>query len=272
MNKGNSGGPGAAKAFGALLRFYRERAGVSQEALGREAGYSKSQVAMIERGDRRGRGNFVEIADRMVGAHGALLTVAGEVTASGIAAWFGDYVEEEAKAAGVHKYEAILIPGLLQTEEYARAVFECAIPAWEDEEVEAMVAARIKRQELFRRKPAPIVTFVLDKAAITKPLGGPEVLRRNLLYVLECADLRNVTVQVMDEGRRTHAGLSGSFTLLETHERRSQLVYVEGQGGRYFLSEQPDVGDCFARYSALRAQALTPEESAELIEQVAREL
>ncbi|MEV8587582.1 helix-turn-helix transcriptional regulator [Streptomyces sp. NPDC051180] len=264
--------PGAAKAFGALLRFHRERAGVSQEALGRETGYSKSQVAMIERGERRARGRFVELSDEMLGAQGALLKVADEVTASGVAAWFEDYLEEEARAAGIHKYEIQLIPGLLQTAEYARAVFHCAVPALEDEDIEAGVLARVKRQELFFRKPPPLVTFVLEKAALVKPIGGPDILRKNLLHVRECADLRNVTIQVMPEDRWTHAGLDGSFTLLETEERRSQIVFIEGQSGRYFLSEQPDVGDVAARYSALRAQALSPEDSARLIEQVARDL
>ncbi|WP_329117460.1 helix-turn-helix domain-containing protein [Streptomyces sp. NBC_01353] len=272
MNIGNNGGLGAAKAFGRLLRFYRERAKVSQQALADRTGYSKSQVAMIERGERRPRGNFVEIADPMLGAQGALLEVAQELTASGVAAWFEDYLEEEAKAAGIHKYETHLIPGLLQTEEYARAVFESAVPALEDDEIAASITARIARQDVFFRKPTPLVTFVLEKAALTKQIGGPDVLRKNLLYVRERAGLRNVTIQVMLENRWTHAGLNGSFTLLETEERRSQLVYVEGQGGRYFLSEQPDVGDVFARYSALRAQALAPEDSVRLIEQVAREL
>ncbi|MEU5215380.1 helix-turn-helix transcriptional regulator [Streptomyces sp. NPDC020807] len=263
---------GAAKAFGALLRFYRERAGMSQEVLGRKTGYSKSNIAMIERGLRRPKQVFVEFVDELFGAQGALLKLAEDVMASGIAAWFEDYLAEEAKAAGIHWYETHLIPGLLQTPEYAEAVFRCAVPPMEDEVIEASVTARIKRQEVFFRKPPPLVTFVLEKATLTRPIGGPDVLRKNLLYMRECADLRNVTIQVMPEDCWTHAGLNGPFILLETEDRRNQLVYVEGQGGRYFLSEQPDVGDCFARYSALRAQAHTPENSARLIEQVAREL
>ncbi|MFI9213111.1 helix-turn-helix domain-containing protein [Streptomyces sp. NPDC053253] len=272
MNNETKSSPGAAKAFGALLRFYRERAGISQEELGRKTGYSKSQVAMIERGLRQARGNFVKIADELLGAQGALLTVAGQVTASGIAAWFEDYLEEEIKAAGIHKYENHLIPGLLQTEEYARAVFVSERPALDDDEIEAGVTARIKRQRVFLRKPAPLITFVLEVAALTRPLGGRDVLRRNLQHVIEVGMLPHVEIQVMPGNRRIHAGLNGPFTLLETEKRQGQLVYVEGQGGRYFLSEQPDVGDVFARYSTLRAQALTPEESASLIEEVALKL
>ncbi|MFJ3585874.1 helix-turn-helix domain-containing protein [Streptomyces sp. NPDC090127] len=272
MNKGNTGGPGAAKAFGRLLRFYRLRAKASQEALGKETGYSKSQVAMIERGQRKAKGNFVAIADAWLGAQGALLEVAEEVTASGIAAWFEDYLEEELKAAGIHTYESHLVPGLLQTPDYARAVFESAVPAMDEEEIEPSVTARMERQKLFFRTPSPLVTFVLERAALTKPLGGKDVLRKCLLYVRECAELRNVSVQVMPDDREAHAGLNGPFVLLETRKRENRLVYVEGQGGRYFLSEEPDVGDTFARYSMLRAQAFTPEDSARLIEQVAREL
>ncbi|MFF8832403.1 helix-turn-helix domain-containing protein [Streptomyces sp. NPDC015131] len=266
------GSPGAAKAFGRLLRFYRERAKVSQERLGRETGYSKSQVAMIERGKRRPRGNFAELADELLCAQGALLEVAQEVTASGVPAWFEDYLEEESTAAGIHSYENHLIPGLLQTEAYARAVFACASPPYEDDELEAMVAARLARHRLFHRKPAPLIRFVLEMVALRRPIGGRKVLRENLLHILDIGRLRNVEIQVMPEDRHTHAGLSGPFVLLETAKRQSQLVYVEGLSGRYFLSEQPELGDAFARYGTLRAQALNPEDSATLIEQVATEL
>ncbi|MEU0657570.1 helix-turn-helix domain-containing protein [Streptomyces lavendulocolor] len=273
MNIGSNGTPGAAKAFGRLLRFHRERAKVSQEALGRETGYSKSQVAMIERGERRPRGNFVELADELLGAQGALLEVAKELTASGVAAWLEDYLAEEARAAEVHKYETHVIPGLLQNESYARAVFRCASPPLDEDEIEASVRARLARQQVFQRKPRPpLISFVLEMAALTRPIGGPQVLKSNLLHILEVGRLRNVEVQVMPGDRHSHAGLDGPFILLETAQRRSQLVYVEGQGGRYFLSEQPDVGDVFGRYGILRAQALNPEDSAKLIEQVAREL
>ncbi|UUS31689.1 helix-turn-helix domain-containing protein [Streptomyces changanensis] len=272
MNIGTNGTPGAAKAFGRLLRFHRQRAKVSLELLGEHTAYSKSQVAMIERGERKPSARFVEVADEVLGAQGALLEVAKEVTASGVAAWLEDYLVAEAQAVSVHKYENHVIPGLLQTEAYARAVFQCANPPLDDEVIEASITARLARQGLFRRKPLPLISFVLEKAVLTRPIGGRAALKENLLSILEVGRLRHVSIQVMPEDRETHAGLDGPFILLETAKHRSQLVYVEGQGGRYFLSEQPDVADVFARYGILRAQALSPEDSAELIEQVAREL
>ncbi|MEU8616543.1 helix-turn-helix transcriptional regulator [Streptomyces sp. NPDC048623] len=264
--------PGAAKAFGRLLRFYRERAGVSQEKLGSATGYSKSQVAMIERGERRARGNFVPIADDTLGAQGALMEVAEEVPLSAVPAWFEDYLEEEAKAVAISAYENRVIPGLLQTPEYARAVFNCAIPPWEDGERETMIEARMARHAVLHRKPAPLVSFVLEKTVLTRPIGGPQVLKDNLFHILDVGRMRHVEIQVMPEDLEVHAGLSGSYIMLETERRENQLVYVEGQSGRYFLTEQPDLGDAFARYGTLRAQALSSEESARWIEQVADKL
>ncbi|MFJ5706518.1 helix-turn-helix domain-containing protein [Streptomyces sp. NPDC093105] len=272
MNKEPKQGAGAAKTFGMMLRFYRERAKYSQEAVGRETGYSKSQVAMIERGLRHPKGEFVPIVDPLLGAQGALLRLAEEIVASGVAPWFEDYLDEESRAVGIHMYYNHMLPGLLQTADYARASFVSERPPLDDDEIEPGVAARIARQQVLFRKPAPMATFVLEKVAITRPLGGRDVLRKNLLHILELAHLPNVELQIMDENREIHAGLSGPFVLLETEGRRGQLVYVEGQGSSYILSEQPDVGNCFARYSTLRAQAFTPEDSVQLIEQVAREL
>ncbi|MFD9218517.1 Scr1 family TA system antitoxin-like transcriptional regulator [Streptomyces sp. NPDC060064] len=261
------------RSFGALLRFHRERADFSQEALAGRIGFSKSQVAMVERGERQPRGKFVSHADEVLGAQGALVVVAEkEFEVSGLRPWTEDYLIEEQKAAALHAYQNHVIPGALQTEPYARAVFNCNYcPPLDDEEIEKRVAARLERQKLFRRKPTPIVSYVLEQSTLTRPLGGPTVLKEQLHHILDVGRLRHVEVQVVPHDRQTHAGLAGPMILLETAERR-QLAYVEGQNGGYFVSEQPDLGDMFGRYGILRAQALTPEESATLIERVAQGL
>ncbi|WP_052863662.1 helix-turn-helix domain-containing protein [Streptomyces niger] len=264
-------GSGNSKAFGALLRFHRERTGLSQEALGRRVGYSKSQVAMVERGERPPKGHFVSVADETLGAQGALLAVAEQLRTSHMPSWFDEYAAEEAKAVAVHTYANHVMAGLLQTEAYARAVFGCHCPPLDDETVEGRVADRLERQKLFHRKPVPIISMVLEQVAITRPLGGPGVLREQLRHLLDVARLRHVEIQVMPTDRWTHGGLDGPMILLETDEHR-QLAYIEGQDGGYFVSEQAQLGNLLSKYGILRAQALTPEESAELIEQVARGL
>jgi transcriptional regulator with XRE-family HTH domain len=261
------------RSFGALLRFYRERADMSQEALAGRIGFSKSQVAMVERGERQPRGKFVPHADEALGAQGALNVVAAkEFQDSGLQPWTEDYLVEEQKAAALHTYQSHLIPGSLQTEAYARAVYYCnCYPTLDDDEIEQRVAARLERQQLFQRKPPPNVSYVLEQSALTRPLGGPPVLNGQLHHILDIGRLRHVEIQVMPHDRQAHAGLMGPMILLETAERR-QLAYIEGHRGGYFVSEQPDLGDLFGKYGILRAQALDPEESAKLIEQVAQGL
>ncbi|PWI16327.1 transcriptional regulator [Streptomyces sp. Act143] len=269
MHSGDRG----SETFGALLRFFRERTGMTQEALGRHVGYSKSQVAMVERGERSPKGQLVEIADEVLGAQGALAVLAEkEFGKGGLRPWTEDYLAEEKKAAALHVYQTHLIPGSLQTEAYARAVITCnCYPTLEDEEIEKQVATRLRRQQLFARKPPPNVSYVLEESTLTRPLGGPAALKEQLHHILAIGELRHVEIQVMPHDRQVHAGLNGSMILLETEERR-QLAYVEGHRGGYFVSEQPDLGDLLGKYGTLRAQALNPEESATLIEEVAGKL
>jgi transcriptional regulator with XRE-family HTH domain len=266
-------GERGSESFGALLRFFRERAGMTQEGLGKHVGYSKSQVAMVERGERSPKGKLVEIADEVLGAQGALLVLAEkEFGSGGLRPWTEDYLAEEKKATALHVYQTHLIPGSLQTEAYARAVCTCnRCPTLDDDEIERRVASRWERQQLFHRKPTPSISYVLEETTLTRPLGGEAALKEQLHHILAVGELRHVEIQVMPHNRETHAGLNGPMILLETAERH-QLAYVEGPSGGYFISEQPDLGDLFGKYGILRAQALDPDESAKLIEKVAQEL
>ncbi|MER5278373.1 helix-turn-helix transcriptional regulator [Streptomyces sp. NPDC002809] len=267
MHTSNHGGSNA-EMFGALLRFFRERSGLSQEALGAKIGFSKSQVAMVERGARPPKGTFVARADEALGAQGALIAAGATLRTSHLASWFEEFAEVETRSCARHEYETHAVPGLLQTEEHARAVFTNHHPSLDDEQIEGRVAARLERQALLTRRPAPDIGFVLELHPLVRPIGGSQVRRRQLLHILDIAQLRNVQIQVMAPDRTTHAGLNGPFVLLETADR-NRLAYVEGQSGSFFVSEQPDLGDMFGKYGILRAQALSPEASMKLIEEVA---
>ncbi|RAJ68460.1 transcriptional regulator with XRE-family HTH domain [Streptomyces sp. KhCrAH-43] len=266
----SSTGDGTALMFGALLRHYRELAGLSQEGLGTRIGFSKSQVAMVERGERPPKGEFVPEADSALNARGALSTAAMKLSFSNLASWFEPFAEEEAKAVARYEYESNVMPGLLQTEAHAHALYRGACPPLDDETIEGLVAGRLARQALLERKPLPDISFVLEVSALNRPIGGREVHRAQLLHLLEVSRLRHVHIQVMSPRRETHVGLSGPFVLLETDDRR-RLAYLEVQSRNFLVSEQPHLGDLFARYGMLRAQALGLEESRELIERVAKD-
>ncbi|MEU1486345.1 helix-turn-helix transcriptional regulator [Streptomyces sp. NPDC005752] len=256
--------------FGALLRFYRERAGLSQEALGTKIGFSKSQVAMVERGARPPKGDFVPRSDDALGAQGALLAAAAKLRTNALPPWFAGFAEEESRAMARHAYETHVMPGLLQTEAYARAVLTGQYPTFDDDEVEAKVAARLARQALLSRRPVPDISFVLEMVPLARPIGGPGVRKEQLRHLVDVARLRHVKIQLMPPNRESHPALDGPFVLLEDADRRP-LAYIEGQGGSFFVTEQPGVSDLFGKYGLLRAQAYSPEESLGLIERMAQE-
>lgn len=261
-----------AELFGLLLRHFRERAGLSQEQLGKRIGYSKSQVAMVERGDRPPKGIFVQRADEVLSAQGALIAVAPKPrSGSPLPDWFTPFADEEEKAWALHTYENQVMPGLLQTEAYARAVFTSRYPIFDDDEIEAKVAARLGRQKLLSRRPLPDISFVLEMVVLTRPIGGRRVLKAQLHHLAEVARLRHVRIQLMDPYREDHAALDGPFVLLET-DKRQQLAYIEGQGGSFFVTEHPQLGNLFGKYGVARAQAYTPERTLETIEKMAEEL
>ncbi|WP_328362504.1 helix-turn-helix domain-containing protein [Streptomyces sp. NBC_00445] len=261
-------GSGNLEMFGSLLRFFRERAGMTQEGLGKYVGYSKSQVAMVERGERPPKGKLVEIADEVLGAQGALLAAGRKLKTSRFPSWFEDYADLEAKATAIYMYANHVIPGLLQTEAYARATFEVHRPSLDDDEIEARLAARLDRQRVLERKPAPVVAFVLEEHILRRPLGGEQVLKDQLSHILAIDQRRHIEIQVMPTDRQIHAGLDGPMILLEADDP-DRIAYVEGPNNGYFVSQQPDLGQMFARYGILRAQALNPEESAKLISELA---
>ncbi|MET7359338.1 helix-turn-helix transcriptional regulator [Streptomyces sp. NPDC005562] len=262
-------GSGNLEMFGALLRFFRERAEMTQEGLGKYVGYSKSQVAMVERGERPPKGKLVEISDEVLGTQGALLAAGTQLQVSRYPAWFEDYVDLEAKAAAIYMYANHVIPGLLQTEAYARTTFDVQCPPLEDDEIETRLAARLDRQKVLRRKPAPITGFVLEEHTLRRPLGGKQTLKEQLGHLTELTKRRNISIQVMPTGQQEHAGLDGPMILLEMGDSR-QIAYVEGPSNGYFVDQQPELRHMFARYGILRAQALNLDESAKLIDEVTR--
>jgi hypothetical protein len=164
-------------------------------------------------------------------------------------------------------YAVYAVPGLLQTEDYARAVFHMQRPLLEDDVIEQRLEARMVRQEIFCRRPAPLLSFVIEEAVLRRPIGGPKVMRETLKQILVTGQSRNVEVQVMPIEREDNAALSGPFSLIDV-DRGQRLAYAEVQDLSHLYTDATYVRTLEARYGILRSQALTPSESVAFIEQL----
>ncbi|MBW1602542.1 hypothetical protein JJV70_10570 [Streptomyces sp. JJ66] len=181
-----------------------------------------------------------------------------------------DLAKLEGQAVEIGAYGSQNMQGLLQTEEYARALYDMRFPAFDEGKVERHVAARIARQRILDAPSAPLLTFVQEEVTLKRPIGGRDALRRQLEHLLDVGRLRNVTIQVMPTNRQEHAGMSGDFRVLKLPGGRC-VGFTEAQLTSRYFSDPKDVQILDMRYGMLRAQALAPRESLALIEKVWRE-
>jgi transcriptional regulator with XRE-family HTH domain len=268
----NLEGTGSMRVFGAVLRAVREAAGKTTQELADHVGYSRTMVTKIELGDRLPPPTFVDKATPFLHA-GEILTKAAEKLerASEHPAWFEGYVDLERVAVALYKYDNMAVNGLLQVEEYARALLATRCPSLETEEIEHGVQARVARQVLLTRTPLAQLSFLMEESVLRRPVGGRDVFKAQLLRLIEVNELRNVTIQVLPIDFGGHSGFDGPMTLLETSERQ-QLAYLEIHEHSLLVDDRDKVSELNQRYAMIRSQALGVRESAKLIEQIAGEL
>ncbi|GAA2415686.1 helix-turn-helix transcriptional regulator [Streptomyces glaucosporus] len=256
------------KAFGEVVKAFRRRAGLTQEALAPKVLYSPETVASIEQGRRFPPHAFVERAEEVLDAFGAIRGAARHLSRKpGLAKWFQQWAQLEEDAISLYTYECRLVPGLLQTEAYARTLFANQLPPLDDDRIEVQWAARADRQRLLRERPNTAFSFILEEHLFLRRTGGPDVTRELIDHVLEIAELRNVEVQVMPLVRGAHAGLAGPVQLLETPDHR-WFAYNETQRGGLFVSDPKELSVLQMRYARMRSQALPLEDSVSLLQRM----
>ncbi|NJP72068.1 helix-turn-helix transcriptional regulator [Streptomyces sp. C1-2] len=260
-------GSGVLRVFGRQLKRFRVRAGLERPEFGSLTGYSVSTIAAYEQGRRVPPPRFIDQADEVLDAGGVLQEMKEEVARAQYPAFFRDAARLEGEAVELHVYANQAVPGLLQTEEYARAVFGMWRPLLGEETIAQRVTARLARQDIFARRPMPTISFVIEEATLRRPLGGESVLRGQLEQVLLVGQQRNVELQVMPTQRQEHASLGGPFTLIETREGR-RIAYVEAHKESRLYTERSSVREFEEQYGILRAQGLTPRESLAFVEKV----
>ncbi|MEV6950958.1 helix-turn-helix transcriptional regulator [Streptomyces sp. NPDC051183] len=251
--------------FGETVKACRKRAGLTQEQLAPLVSYSVQYIASVEQGRRHPSARFVERAEDVLDCFGVIRIAAKRLNRRrGLARWFRRWAELEETAVTLNTYECRSIPGLLQTEAYARAQIRDVPPLPTPEQAEARVVQRLERQALLRKTPFVALSFIIEQAVIERQTGGPEVTRELIDHLLECARLPNVDLQIMPLISPEHAGTDGPFRLLESEEHE-WLGYTEGQQTGQVISDPKDTSLLHQRYAKLRIQALNPADSMGLL-------
>ncbi|MFC8761826.1 helix-turn-helix domain-containing protein [Streptomyces sp. NPDC057193] len=264
-------GQGVVAAFGKSLKTLRTRAGMEREEFGKRLGYSASTIASFEQGRRIPPPRAIERSDEVLDAGGLLTVWKDQLEKAQYPAFFQGMAELEKQAIELLSYGKLMVTGLLQTEEYMRALLAMRRPPLEQEIIEQRVMARLARQDIFDRRPAPLLSFVMDEAVLRHRYGGKEVLRGQLEHLLLIGQRRNVELQVMPTDCEDNAGVNGPFTVV-TRRDGKQFLYVEVTNISSLETDPEQAVLASARYGIIRSQALSPRESLAFIEKLLGEV
>ncbi|WP_058046345.1 helix-turn-helix domain-containing protein [Streptomyces roseifaciens] len=253
--------------FGADLRHRREAAGMTLEKLAEVVRYSRSHLARIETAEHVPPPDLPARLDEVFGTgeHFARLYAIArhEVHPDK----YRRFMELQAQARVIDEYAAHVVPGLVQTEGYARALFRVSNPKASPDAIEEMVAARLSRQVLLTAEAPPDLSIILDEAVIRRPVGGPAVMRAQLVSLVELVDTATTTVQVLPFEHGEHALMSGALTLM-TLDDDTNVAYVESIATGSLIEDPETVSARRRSYDLLRAYALSPSKSAAFIRAV----
>lgn len=269
------------RRLGAELRRRREAAGVTIDGVADRLECSASKISRIETGHTSATPRDVRDMLEIYGVRGPeceeLVQIAREARQKG---WWhpystvltGAYVGLEAAAQSVRAYEQQVVPGILQTEDYAKAMIRAARPDITADEVDRRVRVRLGRQSLLNQDDPIELWVVLDEAVVSRPVGGDGVMRAQLERLVDAADLPNVTLQILPFEAGGHAGMDGTFAILDFPEPSDpDVVYAENATGGLFLEKSDELRKYVFIFDHIRAAALGPEESVAYIAKLAKE-
>lgn len=268
------------------LRRLREAAGVTREQVSEETGINPATLYRHETATASSRPqrrtmiallNMYGVTDQQ---RADLLALSRESDVQGwlrpyhaeLPEHYTAYISFEAEARTVRNYESLFIPGLLQTEDYARAVIRGTLPMASQTEIDQRVQARVERQALLAKEDPLRLWAVVDEAALRRQVGGPKVWRQQLAKIAEAATEPHITVQAIPYAAGAHAGMLGSFVLMDfPNSADPEIIYVESMAGDLFLEAQADLRRYRLCFDNLAAVALSPDGSTSLIASLAAE-
>jgi transcriptional regulator with XRE-family HTH domain len=259
--------------FGAELRRARAAAGLSQEQLGQRVGYSAAQVGKVETGDRAPSLDFAEGCDRTLPDMGGLFVRIYELARrwdGGYPSWFVEWLDAERRATSLRTWEPLLIPGLLQIADYARALFEAWRSADSDDELDQLVSGRIGRQSIFERPQPPKLWAIVDEGVLHRCVGSGKIMHDQLTHLAHMSGRSKITIQVVPREVGAHVGLLGAFALASA-DGAPGTVYMESPDQGQTTETPSVVAKVGEIFDTLRAEALPRGASRDLIRRVAEE-
>jgi transcriptional regulator with XRE-family HTH domain len=274
------------RRLGSELRRLREAQSIKLEEVAERLGLAPSTLSRIETGKAPTRSAYLNSMLDLYGVDDPsqkqlLVEMAREGHRKGwwqvwedvLPTGFGIYVGLEAEAASLRVYEAQVVHGLLQTEEYARAVMTTVRRRHSPEEIERLVKLRMQRQEALEKAEPLELWIILDEAVIRRSMGSPDLMRRQLDHMCEVSLMPNVTLQVLEFSSGLHPALNGPFVIIEFPERFDpDVVYSEGVAGQSYIEERDrEVRARVEAFDLLRATALPPSDSADLIREASKQ-
>ncbi|WP_181804765.1 helix-turn-helix domain-containing protein [Streptomyces shenzhenensis] len=257
-----------AALFGSRVRRLRTAAGLTQAELGAAVHVVSTRITQIERASgARPTRELARALDAALVADELLVELWPYVYREAFPDWSRKFMTYSERAVVIRQYAAHVVPGLLQTEDYARAVLSVGRTLGSKEQLEERVTARLGRQERLNASDRPELWVVLDEAVLRRPVGGPEVMREQLERLLDAAAERQVTVQVLPFDQGEHDVMGGSLTVL-TMPDDSEAAYTEGAHYGQLVEDPDEVRSFALTYDRLRAAALPPLMSLDMIRSV----
>jgi transcriptional regulator with XRE-family HTH domain len=260
--------------FGGELRFFREQAGLTQGQLAARVHVSHDVISKIETGQRPPARDFPERVDAVpeMDTRGGLARLwrrLSKAARQGVyPGWFRPWPEIEADATTLRWYEPLLVPGLLQTEDYAHTILSVS-PGADKDKLDEQVAARMDRQAILERADGPQLWCVLDETVLYRPIGGAKVMRGQLDHLARLADEPKTTVQIIPAPVGAHAGLLGAFILADLDDHT--WLYLETSAEGQISENKSLISGVAYRFDRLRSEALPRTASRDLIMKVAED-
>jgi transcriptional regulator with XRE-family HTH domain len=258
-------------AFGSQLKAWRQQMGWTQVEAGGKLGYSASLVSGIETMDKAPTADFAARCDALFGTPGTFTTLQELVSREAYPAFFAPVVPFEREAVRIHGWEHGAIPGLLQTDSYARALIKAGRPTDSDSATERLVSARMERQNILISERPPMLWYVIDEGPLRHLVGDAEIMGDQLDKLIDAAGRPGIVIQVLPFSADNRAGSDGPITVYEFSEAPT-VCYTECFAGGRIVERNSEVADLMTVISLIRVSALSPQKSVTLMRRIRSDL